>query len=412
MAQPRKWLDEIIDVLEELGGKASLSDIYRKIEQRNIMNLHRTWTASVRRTIESYSSDCDAFYGKEDIFYSVEGKGKGIWGLRKYQTKDNSNSTSKLGTNNYSPSPFSNKTTIAIAPTDLNWFYYLREQSNTNIVNFWTPTPWNIKRLKEGDKFYFLLKSPIRKIGGFGYFKKYDNMSVYEAWIKFGKGNGVSDLTELAERCSNYVRKHTKKDLNIDDLEIGCIVLENPVFFDDEHFFSPEKFEFNFAPQIVKIKYFDSDFPAHIGETMNKNNNFNLILENNTEYQIQKSKKRKGQSEFRNKVLKAYDYRCAVTGETCIEVLQAAHIQPYINEQSNHIQNGICLRIDIHKLFDEGLITINDDYRIIVSPLLNTSPYKTLNGVKINLPKNPHSYPSLEALKQHRKTLFRGNIND
>lgn len=107
---------------------------------------------------------------------------------------------------------------IAVAPTDLNWFHFLRNNLSFNTINFWTPTPWNIKRLKEGDKFYFLLKSPIRKIGGFGYFKKYDNMSVYEAWIKFGKGNGVSDLTELAERCSNYVRKHTKKDLNIDDV--------------------------------------------------------------------------------------------------------------------------------------------------------------------------------------------------
>ncbi|RSL35302.1 hypothetical protein D7Z54_01685 [Salibacterium salarium] len=83
MLQPKRWLDEIVDVLEVLGGQASLRDIYRRIEDRGIMNIHRTYQASIRRTIESYSSDCDAFYGKEDLFYSVEGKGKGIWGLRK-----------------------------------------------------------------------------------------------------------------------------------------------------------------------------------------------------------------------------------------------------------------------------------------------------------------------------------------
>ncbi|MEJ9282409.1 hypothetical protein [Ureibacillus thermosphaericus] len=37
------------------------------------MNLHKTWTASVRRTIETYSNDCDAFYG-ENIFYSGSAK--------------------------------------------------------------------------------------------------------------------------------------------------------------------------------------------------------------------------------------------------------------------------------------------------------------------------------------------------
>jgi putative restriction endonuclease len=106
--------------------------------------------------------------------------------------------------------------------------------------------------------------------------------------------------------------------------------------------------------------------------------------------------------------LKAYNYRCTVTGKTCIEVLQAVHIQPYINEQSNHVQNGICLRVDIHKLFDEGLISIDDDYRIITSPIINNSFYKNLNGIKINLPEDVHRYPSLKALEHHRKTLFRG----
>ena len=66
---------------------------------------------------------------------------------------------------------------FAIAPTDLNWFQQLRTEGvHGNVINFWTPTPWNISRLKKGDKLYFMLKSPIRKIGGFGKFVEYKNM--------------------------------------------------------------------------------------------------------------------------------------------------------------------------------------------------------------------------------------------
>jgi putative restriction endonuclease len=54
---------------------------------------------------------------------------------------------------------------IAIAPTH-----------HGKIVNFWTPTPWNVRRLKPGDLLYFLLKAPIRKIAGFGHFVSYQNM--------------------------------------------------------------------------------------------------------------------------------------------------------------------------------------------------------------------------------------------
>ena len=65
----------------------------------------------------------------------------------------------------------------------------------------------NAKRLKKGDEFYFLLKSPIRKIGGFAYIKGYQNMSVTDVWIQFGKGNGVNSLLELLNRCSDYAKK-------------------------------------------------------------------------------------------------------------------------------------------------------------------------------------------------------------
>ncbi|WP_375091222.1 HNH endonuclease [Peribacillus sp. RS7] len=37
----------------------------------------------------------------------------------------------------------------------------------------------------------------------------------------------------------------------------------------------------------------------------------------------------------------------AITGDSVYEVLEACHIQPYKNEDSNHMQNGILLRADI-----------------------------------------------------------------
>ncbi|QFT88089.1 hypothetical protein FIU87_05510 [Bacillus sp. THAF10] len=52
---------------------------------------------------------------------------------------------------------------FAIAPTDKNWYEFFLNNEIPSAVNFWTPTPWNIKKLTEGDKFLFLLKSPYRK---------------------------------------------------------------------------------------------------------------------------------------------------------------------------------------------------------------------------------------------------------
>ena len=76
------WADDIIEAFRRLGGKAHYSDLYPEVATVRGGRLPRTWQAIIRRTIENRSSDSDAFSGKEDIFYSVDGKGKGTWGLR------------------------------------------------------------------------------------------------------------------------------------------------------------------------------------------------------------------------------------------------------------------------------------------------------------------------------------------
>ncbi len=74
-------LDDIMNVLQNLGGKAHYSEIYREYERITGESLTASQRASIRKVIEMYSSDSKNFRGR-DIFYSVEGIGKGYWGLR------------------------------------------------------------------------------------------------------------------------------------------------------------------------------------------------------------------------------------------------------------------------------------------------------------------------------------------
>jgi putative restriction endonuclease len=84
MAQPKHWVDEIREALEELGGEAHLSEIYHKVLERDNMNFdeNKNVEEKIRQTIQRYSGDSETFNGKEDIFYSVRGIGEGYWGIR------------------------------------------------------------------------------------------------------------------------------------------------------------------------------------------------------------------------------------------------------------------------------------------------------------------------------------------
>ena len=76
------WREDTIQALKNLGGVAHLSEIHKEVEKLRKGKLNNTWTQTVQRELETYSSDSEAFGGGKDIFYMAEGKGKGIWGLR------------------------------------------------------------------------------------------------------------------------------------------------------------------------------------------------------------------------------------------------------------------------------------------------------------------------------------------
>jgi putative restriction endonuclease len=118
---------------------------------------------------------------------------------------------------------------------------------------------------------------------------------------------------------------------------------------------------------------------------------------------------------FMHNVRAAYANRCAITGLRLINgggrpEVQAAHIQPVALKGPDSVRNGLALSGTVHWMFDRGLISIGDDYKIIVAKkhvpddavrLLNE------NGM-INLPTDPTLYPNAHFLKFHRDEVFKG----
>jgi hypothetical protein len=73
------------------------------------------------------------------------------------------------------------------------------------------------------------------------------------------------------------------------------------------------------------------------------------------------------QARFRKIILDAFNATCLITGVELEEVLEAAHILPVSKSGPDTIDNGLCLRSDIHLLFDAGHLRINSSGEIVLS---------------------------------------------
>lgn len=124
-------------------------------------------------------------------------------------------------------------------------------------------------------------------------------------------------------------------------------------------------------------------------------------LEDERERKLREIVQRRGQPEFRNKLIAAYDGRCAVTGCDAVSALEAAHITPYLGPESNHVSNGLLLRADIHTLLDLDLVGIDpESLRMVVAEQLRETCYEELDGQELILPDDAALAPNKEALQQ------------
>ena len=70
--------------------------------------------------------------------------------------------------------------------------------------------------------------------------------------------------------------------------------------------------------------------------------------------------------------LRAYSYRLVTIDSGSI--VEAAHIHQFADSRNNHPRNGIALCKNAHWMFDEGLWSLDDDYRVLIDPNGSMNP--------------------------------------
>jgi putative restriction endonuclease len=303
-----------------------------------------------------------------------------------------------------------------IGHTDAGWWRFLSASPALSEVNFWRPGGRTFAALAPGEPFFFRLKSPVDRIGGFGLFARYAALPVWRAWEVFGQANGVRDEGEFVERLERLARRPVGKTS-----VIGCIAITECTFFPPDALVGVPA---TFNPQNLSGSVVDLNSPEgrHLwAECLDRavvatpaSSPAAAWLEeaaNRQRYgRPQIVIPRLGQGSFRLAVLDVYG-SCAVTGEHSLPALEAAHIRPFGQGGTHDLPNGLPFRRDLHRLFDLGYVSVKPDGEFIVSPRLrsefaNGHTYYALEGQRLRQPKNRDAAPDPELLAWHSETVF------
>lgn len=116
---------------------------------------------------------------------------------------------------------------------------------------------------------------------------------------------------------------------------------------------------------------------------------------------------------FKREIPKIYNNTCAISrmridATANISLIDACHIVPFAESYNDTITNGIALCPNLHRAFDRGLISISDDYKVLLAKNFienKNSNYSIsqFENLEIMLPSNAKHYPSLEGLRWQKE---------
>lgn len=221
-------------------------------------------------------------------------------------------------------------------------------------------------------------------------------------------------------KSDGFWHLHAKRGKTIYEFRSMSQVAENVAFasLDDNLFVlltQPDTREA--IRQTIIENYFADEaeiFRAAIGET---EENFSLenLLGQQTDSETKLDKPKRSRL-FRGVIMQLYNYTCAacrfrlvtLDGMTAVD---AAHIIPFSVSHDDGISNGLALCKLHHWAFDNGLVSIDDEFRLLSSTAFEESGneaflLRNLWAKEIHLPKEKPFRPSLTTIRWHRENMF------
>ena len=119
---------------------------------------------------------------------------------------------------------------------------------------------------------------------------------------------------------------------------------------------------------------------------------------------------------FKREIPKIYNYTCCISEMKIdaiinVSMVDACHIIPFSESYNDTIKNGIALCPNLHRAFDRGLITIDNNYKVVVSNSFKEekSNYSIqgFQGKKILLPKLKNYFPLKDNFRWHQTNIFK-----
>lgn len=116
------------------------------------------------------------------------------------------------------------------------------------------------------------------------------------------------------------------------------------------------------------------------------------------------------QSEFRKNLLSYWDQKCAVTSCGLTEILIASHAKPW-SHCITHLEsvskyNGFLLTPNLDRLFDQGLISFDDNGTIMISSAVREIEFDRL-GIRRDMKLRRIEKGHYGFLAYHRRFIFK-----
>jgi hypothetical protein len=252
--------------------------------------------------------------------------------------------------------------------------------------NIWPRNEWPYRELHEGSTLYWyntkagaiIWQSQVRKVERFEYA---DKESIKRQLRQLFGGNIGFD-TYFDKKATNSGYCVAYKVDSLSELQLP----------------KPPGFRF---PQLGWLRGSDDQAQVWLASLpamdANDDDSYHPTGEDRRSIALQHVRQRQGQPAFRKKLIERYGPACMISGCAVIEVIEAAHIQPYKGDDDNDRHNGLLLRSDLHALFDSGLLAVEPEtLKVHISDSLMATEYAKFNGAILRCVKGK---PSDRALR-------------